>query len=240
MRRALLRYTLLALVIVGVAVLAVWWQWREAPANKVPRMLQEFGDLGTEGFITIPFVADRSRWDAEWDRLGPEAVPALCDALNNPRLCNRYIVARRLGEIGDSRAVGPLCEALQDKKHFQWDVDDECLRADAALALGKIGGSQATDALMGSMQDDSGRVRRYAATALGRLRDRRAFDPLIRSLCDPDWLVREEAVAALGHLGDIRAVDAIVDVLARDRLSGIQENGRRALRQLGVKSAEEP
>jgi HEAT repeat protein len=134
--------------------------------------------------------------------------------------------------------VRPLIEALQDP-HLPPNLDVEyCLRVDAALALADIGDLQATEPLIRALQTDAEcRVRSYAAVALRRLRDQQAVDALIGALRDPDWLVREEAVAALGDLGDARGVGPIREVMARDKLSGVQENGRRALRELGAETA---
>ena len=132
-----------------------------------------------------PFGPSETEWDAAWNSLGRDAVPALCDALRDSRhFANRYLVARRLGEIRDRRAVGPLIGALQDNDHYS-------LRVDAALALANIGDLQATDALIHSLQNDSEcRVRSYSVVALWRLRDSRAVDPLDPELSDRDWLVR--------------------------------------------------
>ena len=236
MRRILLRCCILALIVLGVAVLVAWWRWREAPAQKVPRLLHEFEAMD-KGRFAINLWPTQAEWDAEWGSLGPEAVPALCEALLDARhFACRYLVARRLGEIRDRRAVGPLITALQDP-HLPPNLDgaEYALRVDAALALADIGDRQATEPLIHALQTDSEcRVRSYAAVALRRLGDRRAVDALIGALRDQDWLVREEAVDALGDLGDVRAVDPLVDVMARDKLSGVQEKGRRALRQFGV------
>ena len=45
--------------------------------------------------------------------LEQDCVPLLCDSLRDPRLRVRTIAARTLAEVGDERAVGPLCDALE-------------------------------------------------------------------------------------------------------------------------------
>jgi HEAT repeat protein len=222
----------LASAVVGVVALAMWWCWRESPAQKVPRMVHEFDQMPKGRFSFNLFGPSESTWDAAWERLGPEAVPALCGVLNDySHFACRYIVARRLGEIGDRRAVRPLIEALKDY--------DDCVRGDSATALGLISAPESTDALIAALQDESVAVRRRAAIALGRLHDHRAFDPLIRSLHDSDWLVRADAIASLGDLGDNRAVEPIKQLMAVDELSDIQENGIVSLQKLGKAKGQE-
>src|SRR5205085_1640148 len=48
-----------------------------------------------------------------WDIIGEEAVMTLITALQDPNEVVREIVTWTLGQIGDSRAVMPLIEALQ-------------------------------------------------------------------------------------------------------------------------------
>jgi hypothetical protein len=44
---------------------------------------------------------------------GPEAVPALCEALKDPDPSVRAAVAESLAKIGDARAIAPLTQALK-------------------------------------------------------------------------------------------------------------------------------
>ena len=63
----------------------------------------------------------------------------------------RSSAAEALGEIGDARAVEPLCAALRDK-----DVD---VREAAAEALGKIGDARAAVPLRSALGDEDSDVR---------------------------------------------------------------------------------
>jgi hypothetical protein len=45
--------------------------------------------------------------------LDEDCIPLLCDHLRDPRLRVRTIAAWTLSEVGDERAVGPLCDALE-------------------------------------------------------------------------------------------------------------------------------
>lgn len=73
----------------------------------------------------------------------------------------RSSAAEALGEIGDARAVQPLCAALRDK-----DVD---VRRAAAWALTKIGDVRAVESLRAALKDKESRVRQAAAEALKKL-----------------------------------------------------------------------
>ncbi len=115
--------------------------------------------------------------------LGPRAaaaVPALIDLLGDNRQVDRLEIgygadsighgsasrmtspgleaANALIEIGDE-AVEPLLAALAR--------GDELVRMHAVLALGKIGGLRAEEAVMGALEDESEYVRRKAAIVLG-------------------------------------------------------------------------
>jgi hypothetical protein len=45
---------------------------------------------------------------------GEDAVPLLCELLESPRVRTRILAARKLREVGDSRAVQPLCRMLAE------------------------------------------------------------------------------------------------------------------------------
>lgn len=68
------------------------------------------------------------------------------------------VAALALGEIGDSRAVKPLINALGDDN---WEV-----RSSVAKALGKIGDDRAIQPLIEMLQDRSENVRWHAVQAL--------------------------------------------------------------------------
>lgn len=105
----------------------------------------------------------------------------------------RASAAIDLGEIGDSRAVDSLIQALKDDK-------DSYVRNKAAEALGKIGDAQAVDPLIKALKDKEWMVRSGAAWALGKIGDARAFDPLTAAQKDEDPRVQAEAAKALENI----------------------------------------
>jgi len=73
----------------------------------------------------------------------------------------RERAAKKLGDLGDQRAVATLIPLLRDK---EWIV-----RSAAAISLGKIGSPEAVNPLIASLKDTDGDVRKLAAEALKRI-----------------------------------------------------------------------
>jgi HEAT repeat protein len=110
-------------------------------------------------------------------------------ALKDPYHSVRQEVARILGQIGDSRAVESLIEALKDL--------DLGARCDVAIALGKIGNMCATDSLITLLDCENDSVRVAAATALGNIGDPRAIQAVKKVCDDPSAWVCDVAKKAL-------------------------------------------
>jgi hypothetical protein len=106
--------------------------------------------------------------------------------------CIRGDAARALGEIGDTRAVEPLIQALRDTDNY--------VRREAADALGWIQDVRAVDPLIQSLKDEDEFVRGLAAFSLGIIKDARTTDSLMQLLRDENRDVRETAAWALGEL----------------------------------------
>jgi len=124
-------------------------------------------------------------------------MPALADVvdefivdLGDEDWVVRGIAAQSLGELGDTRAVDPLNEALKDDR---WEV-----REAAALALGKIGDARSVDPLIEVLKGEvSYSDAEAAAEALGAIGDPRAVGPLNEALSDNRVGVRNAAAVAL-------------------------------------------
>ena len=178
------------------------------------------GELGN-----IYTQVERLKAAYDWDaaarlaKIGKAAVPALVDTLNYQGRDSSFArggAAEALGEIGDTRAVEPLIQALKDK---DYDV-----RRHAAEALGEIGDTRAVGPLLQALKDKDDAVRRYgaealgevrreAACALGKIKDARAVEPLIQALTDVVGEVRSAAAEALGKIRDARTAQPLVRAL---------------------------
>lgn len=119
----------------------------------------------------------------------------------------RYKIARGFGVLDDERAVPTLSELLSDS------LEDQHLRIISALALGKIGGDNATQALLDSLYDKDASIRFKVLQALESINNPEVAVNLIDHLKDPDKYVRANALYALGELGDSSYVPFIKDVL---------------------------
>lgn len=170
----------------------------------------------------------------------------------------REITCRELGVIGDSTAVEPLIDLLDDSRapvqqaacDALGEIGDERavfplvrrldtarhLRHSICRVLGLIGDPRAFETLMKYIEDDSPSVYFAAYRSLGQLGDERALEPLIERLEYDDWHIRESVCYALGDLGDTRAVEPVIGLLddePRVRIAACvalgQLRGRRAI-----------
>jgi HEAT repeat protein len=102
---------------------------------------------------------------------GPAVVFALNQALDDRDEDVRTLAAIRLGELGDSRAVEPLCRIASESM-------EASSRARAADTLGQLRDTRAVDTLVAALSDDDAAVCWNAIHALGRLGDARAVPEL--------------------------------------------------------------
>jgi len=126
-----------------------------------------------------------------------DEVSVLISALKDRDSNTRWKAAgelgeKKLGEIGDTRAVEPLIQVLKDK--------DRDGRLTAARVLGVIGDTRAVEPLIQLLRDEDRGVRMSAARALGKIGDERAVEPLTDALEDEDSLVQKTARQALEEI----------------------------------------
>ena len=136
------------------------------------------------------------------------------------RLRKRVGAIKELGLSGDPRAMAPLQKALFG--------EDRRLAAGSAVALGKMGATEAVPALievLGTHGDKN--VRMLTAEALGKIGDPSAADALHRAASDRVEAVRITARSALKKMeraaaAEVRAnpeqADEQLKTLAADRL----------------------
>jgi len=100
-----------------------------------------------------------------------------------------------------------------------WRFNDSTVRAQAALAMGRIGDTSATPRLLEMLTDPDTTVQSAAAFALGLIRDTTAI-PQLRDLVlntppAQQNAVHQEAVTALAKIGGRAAADVIREILSR-------------------------
>lgn len=94
-------------------------------------------------------------------------------------------------------------------------LNDKSLAIDAANALGAIGDARAVDGLLGLIGSDDASVRQAAVSALNSLAAPPVSERIIPLLHDPDPNVRESAVKIAGYFGYPESAAALVE-LSRD------------------------
>lgn len=192
---------------------------------------------------------------------GPSALPAILDALDDPRQPLRLQAARiagysQLGPASDRAASllvlldktapeisGEIVDALGRIGHPMATTRVQKLLASpdtdgrtlvfAANALGRLKGQGSLTALVKLMGHAMPRVQQAGAANLGRLGDTAAVAPLInRAIAEQvPRFVRAECARSLALLGDMRAVAPLVLLLARRELD-VRTAAARALAAL--------
>lgn len=145
--------------------------------------------------------------------------------LKSPDPQLRQFVAYLLGQAGDSRAIEPLIDALQDE-HVG-------VRGAAANALGNIGDPAAVPYLIPLLRHTNSQLVVWAAFALTRL-GRDSFDVLESMMQAEDVDVRRSTILAFQQLGDQRAIPLLLAVSRDDskRFSADSTLGEAAVRAL--------
>jgi len=157
------------------------------------------------------------------------------------RCCAVKALERVDGREGESRRR--LIESLLDP--------DPDVRTDAAVTLGRLRVSEATEALLYNLENDpDGEVRVEAVKALSGIGSQAVVEPLIRCLqADgyPEledgeiadempyaacWEVHSQTLEALGKLGDARATESVIALLENDEYADLQERGFRVLAEI--------
>jgi HEAT repeat protein len=152
-------------------------------------------------------------------RFGEDAVPPLVDALSTPDVGVRSCAAQVLGAGRRTLAYKPLVAALKDEKSG--------IQAEAAVAIGRIGGPGAFELLMkaaGEPTRNPTPLQESAIQGLGWLKDKRAIEPLrqwprakydtsAETKADPvhaRWS-RLQVAEALARLGDADGVKTCLE-----------------------------
>ena len=162
----------------------------------------------------------------------PATIAALRAALKDSAERVRAAALAALGNLSDPTLAPVIATYLtKDKRTF--------VRKTAAYALGQVGGSEATAALIAGLRDKDMEVRGAAAVALSNTPDASAIEPLTRALTDKSPFVRAYAAAALGVNGRAAAsaVPALVRALAKDDDHEARRQAATALGRIGEPSA---
>lgn len=162
----------------------------------------------------------RERAGGELLRLGPEAVPALVEALQSPDQNLIPLYQDVLVQIGPP-ATPALARSLLNGHPI--------LRGRVAEVLAQTRDVEAVPALLSALRGEFYTVRGRAAMALGAIGAQEAVGPLTEALKDPEVDVRIEAVSALGTFKDPDTFDAMADLLLEDPQIKVRQAAAAAL-----------
>lgn len=159
------------------------------------------------------------------ERIGPLSVEPLLELIGSEedeKRRGQVFAAQILGNLRVREARPALCRAIQRP----WNTN---LRAQATLALGKIGNPEDLSTILEAAGDDSWPVRAQAANALEMIGETSAIPTLESLVEDQEWWVRLNASRALANMGaeGERALTKVLeapDRYARDRAAAFMEN----------------
>jgi HEAT repeat protein len=181
--------------------------------------------------FTLPPGARANGWEH-----GAIPFDALLRALAFEQPETRRRAAESLGHRGQREAVPPLLARLALPE------PDPYVRASIVLALGRLGDSRASAALLRCLEVESREELRGDCTvALGMLGDAAAVPRLLRALREePSFLVKSRVVDALGSFAEPSAVAALATLLAADGHPQLRLRAIRALGRTGANAAGPP
>lgn len=209
------------------------------------RRLTKIGAVGrARAAATLGMVRDLESIDDLAARLGDR----------DPEV--RFVAARSLGQIRDSRCVAPLLDSLTARRALplstvsMWVLaigpvavdplrdalggDEPLARAVATELLGRLGALAAADDLIAALGDPHPRTRSRAARSLGLIGAPRAVAPLLAVSADGDnpAELRRAAVGALAAIEDPSTIGALAEMLG-DADHGVAHAAAQALSRLG-------
>jgi HEAT repeat protein len=160
------------------------------------------------------------------------SLPSLLKDIIHPDAFIRARVVEALGQMGDSQAVTPLIERLQNDTQSS-------VRWRAAESLGMLKNAYAINTLLEALQREIDPVvRGRAAEALGFFKSEDVVVALLDALqSDAFPAVRWRAAQAVGFLQDDGAVTILIQVLKKDSDNAVRWSAAQALGQIKAFSA---
>ena len=159
-------------------------------------------------------------------KIGEPAVDPLITALARyGEGQHREKIAETLGLIGDSRALDSLIDLLENGSVGR-----------VAIAVARIGGEQASEALLKAYDQVDVAVYSNFVYALGYSKDERFLPILLDLLANDDRGVKLSAIMALGYLENREAVPALVKLLQDEDLH-VRWYSCEALGEIGDREA---
>ena len=170
--------------------------------------------------------------EAAIQSLGTSTLTPLVQLLRSGKPPYRAEAARRLGALGDARAVRYLIPSL---------IEEDC-GLPAAAALLRLG-KASVEELLRYLNDDpeldnvTPELKELVARVLGKIGDPRTVTPMLTIVADSEQShrLREEAARVLGQLGDATAIQPLTKALSEPSSAAvhIRAEAARALGRIG-------
>lgn len=164
-------------------------------------------------------------------RVTPSRVRALRQLTETADESSREAAAIAVGSASLDLATAELEHTLADPSPR--------VRRQAALALGRIGGREAGEAILRHIRSHPDLVEEETLEALGDAAPPGAAEALAPFLRDPRSPLRRTAAKALGRLGDPKAVAPLREAAAQTGDPEMRRGALQALRNLGGSEAAE-
>ena len=230
----MLRVIAVVVLVVGAAGAGGWYYLRERRMHTVAVPEAPPSKHAWIDQLYSPNPAEAGAAIQEVERLGPDALPAIHEILQDPKAPPQHVKAA----IKACAVLGPLAAPAIGEVAEQ--LPDPTLTADAAMALSFMG-PNAFAPLRDSLSSDDPVIRREALRSIGKLKDRAPLDAaavvplLIDAMKDTDAGVRAVAATYLGiiHKGGADAVAALMNGLA-DEVPDVRRAAAAALGSFGA------
>ena len=133
------------------------------------------------------------------------ALGPLLNALDDQDPIVRMGAAKGLGYLKNEQASEKLISKLQSGEN------NENVNLRICFALGKIGGGEATDAMLSLLSNPNPSYRFAGVKALGRIKNKKAVPSLTKLLKNENSIRRGQIIKALGQIGGEKAKAAIIE-----------------------------
>lgn len=233
----------------AVAPLTALLNTPDAPTEAIAEALATLSDRYQEQYGEGAYIADLASHE-----ISPTGIQNLLEALDEPEQEHLRSIALVLGWLkksGVDRALTRLMgrAELRDEiiealvRHGSTTVDllvaqlsaeDLEVRRSAVVALGRIGDSSATSALVNTLREESLAVE--TASALAQIGDPDAVDGLLNLLGNQDASIRQAAVSALNSLA-IPSMSKRIIPLLHDPDPNVRESAAKIAGYFGYREA---
>lgn len=233
----------------AVAPLAALMNTADAPTEAIAEALANLSDRYEEQYGEGAYIADLASRE-----IAPSGIQNLLAALEAPEQAHLRSIALVLGWLkksGVDRALTRLMGRVDLRReiiealvrHGSTNVDlliaqlsseDLEIRRSAAVALGRIGASTATPALINMLGEESLAV--DAANALGQIGDAEASDGLLDLIGSDDASIRQAAVSALNSLA-LPSISKRIIPLLHDPDPNVRESAAKIAGYFGYREA---